>query len=77
MTYNFLKELFDIDELKNTTVFIAADHGFALMGVYKLTNANDFPIEYNLPLLVLIVPIIKKILLMKSNILKFLKINKL
>ena len=74
MTYNFLKELFDNDQLKNTTVFIAADHGFALMGVYKLTNANDFPIEYNLPLLVLI---IKKILLMKSNILKFLKINKL
>ena len=56
LTYNFLKELFDTDQLKNTTVFIAADHGFALMGVYKLTKAKDFPIEFNLPLLMIIVP---------------------
>ena len=55
-TYNFLKELFETDQLKNTTVFIAADHGFALMGIYKILGSNDYPIEYSLPLFILIVP---------------------
>lgn len=53
--HNFLKELFETDLLKNTTIFIAADHGFFLMGVYKILNSKDFTIETNLPLLFLIV----------------------
>ena len=54
--YDFLKELFGNNQLKNTTIFIAADHGFFLMGIYKILNSNDFPIETNLPLFILIVP---------------------
>jgi hypothetical protein len=54
--YNFLKELFETDLLKNTTIFIAADHGFFLMGIYKILNSKDFIIETNLPLFFLIVP---------------------
>ena len=54
--YVFLKELFETNLLKNTTVFIAADHGFFLMGIYKVMNSKDFPIETNLPLFILIVP---------------------
>ena len=54
--HDFLKELFENDQLKNTTIFIAADHGFQLMGIYKIMNSKDFPIETNLPLFFLIVP---------------------
>ena len=54
--YEFLKELFETDQLKNTTIFIAADHGFQLMGIYKIINSKDFPIEGNLPFFFLIVP---------------------
>lgn len=54
--YNFLKELFETNQLKNTTVFIASDHGFFLMGIYKIINSKDFAIETDLPLLFLIVP---------------------
>lgn len=54
--YEFLKELFKTDQLKNTTIFIAADHGFQLMGIYKIINSKDFPIEGNLPFFFLIVP---------------------
>ena len=54
--HDFLKELFETDQLKNTTIFIAADHGFFLMGIYKIMNSKDFIIETNLPLLFLIVP---------------------
>ena len=52
--YDFLKELFETDHLKNTTIFIAADHGFQLMGIYKIINSKDFPIEGNLPFFFLI-----------------------
>ena len=54
--YFFLKELFETDQLKNTTIFIAADHGFFLMGIYKIINSKDFSIETNLPFLFIIVP---------------------
>ena len=54
--YDFLKELFETNQLKNTTIFIAADHGFQLMGIYKIINSKDFPIEGNLPFFFLIVP---------------------
>ena len=54
--HDFLKELFESDQLKNTTIFIAADHGFQLMGIYKIMNSKDFHIETNLPLFFLIVP---------------------
>ena len=51
-----MKELFETDQLKNTTIFLAADHGFFLMGVYKIINSKDFPIETGLPFLFVIVP---------------------
>ena len=54
--YYFLKELFENAQLKNTTIFIAADHGFFLMGIYKIIKSKDFYIETNLPLFFLIVP---------------------
>ena len=39
-SHNFLKELFESDHLKNTTIFIAADHDFQLMGIYKIISPN-------------------------------------
>lgn len=54
--YYFLKELFETNLLKNTTIFIAADHGFFLMGIYKILNSKEFNIETNLPFFFLIVP---------------------
>ena len=54
--HDFIKELFETNLLKNATIFIAADHGFFLMGIYKIINSKDFPIETNLPLFILIVP---------------------
>jgi len=55
-TFNFLKDLFISNQLKNTTIFLAGDHGFALMGAYKLLNPNDWNIERSLPIFVMIVP---------------------
>ena len=54
--HDFLKELFETNQLQNTTVFIAADHGFFLMGIYKIIKSKDFSIERDLPFLFLIVP---------------------
>jgi len=53
--FNFLNELYLNNELKNTTVFIAGDHGFALMGVYKLFKSEDWKIEYSMPIFILLV----------------------
>ena len=54
--HDFLKELFETNQLQNTTVFIGADHGFFLMGIYKIIKSKDFSIERDLPFLFLIVP---------------------
>ena len=54
--YNFLKDLYLSNQLQNTTVFIAGDHGFALMGVHKLLDPNDWRIEQSLPIFILLVP---------------------
>ena len=54
--FKFLKDLYFLNELKNTTVFLAGDHGFALMGIYKLFNSDDYQIEYSLPIFLLLVP---------------------
>lgn len=54
--FNFLNSLFISNQLKNTTVFIAGDHGFALMGLYKIINSADYNIEFHLPIFVLIEP---------------------
>lgn len=54
--YSFLSDLYQSNQLENTTVFIAGDHGFALMGVHKLLNPNDWKIEQSLPVLILLVP---------------------
>jgi hypothetical protein len=54
--YKFLKDLYSLNEFKNTTIFIAGDHGFALMGIYKLFNSDDYQIEYSFPIFILLVP---------------------
>ena len=53
--YNFLKELFDTGQMENTTLFMAADHGFVgLFGVYKIIESKDWEAEYALPILIII-----------------------
>jgi hypothetical protein len=54
--HNFLNELYSSNELKDTIVFIAGDHGFALMGIYEIFNSDDYKIEYSLPVFFLLVP---------------------
>ena len=54
--YNFLNNLYSLDELKNTTIFLAGDHGFILLGIYKLLNSDDYQIEKSLPIFILLVP---------------------
>ena len=51
----FLKELFYKNLLEKTTIFLAGDHGFALMGLYELLKPNDWKIEKSLPILFIIV----------------------
>ena len=58
-TFQFLNDLFLSNQLKNTTIFIAGDHGFALMGVYKLLNPNDWNIENVMPIFILLIPDLK------------------
>ena len=58
-TFNFLNDLFLTNQLKNTTIFLAGDHGFALMGIYKVLNPNDWDIEKFMPFFVMIVPDLK------------------
>ena len=53
---DFLKYLYESSQLNDTTVFIAGDHGFALMGVYKILEANDWRAENDLPVFFLIEP---------------------
>ena len=58
-TFKFLNSLFLSNQLKNTTIFLAGDHGFALMGVYKLLNPNDWKIEKSMPIFIMIIPDLK------------------
>ena len=53
--FNFLNDLYLNNQLKNTTVFIAGDHGFALMGIYKLFKSEDWKIEFSFPIFILLV----------------------
>ena len=53
---DFLKYLYESSQLNDTTVFIAGDHGFALMGVYKILEANDWRAENDLPVFFIIEP---------------------
>ena len=48
--------LYENNQLNDTTVFIAGDHGFALMGVYKILGAKDWKAENDLPVFFLIEP---------------------
>lgn len=53
--YYFLKELYDSGQMENTTLFMAADHGYVgLFGVYKLLGAKDWLAESPLPILIII-----------------------
>ena len=54
--YNFLKDLYETDQLKKTTLFMAADHGFILMGAYKILDFEDWKKEMQLPFLMIIEP---------------------
>ena len=53
---DFLTYLYENNKVNDTTVFIAGDHGFALMGVYKILEANDWKAENDLPVFFLIEP---------------------
>ena len=55
-TFNFLSHLYNKDLLENTIVFLAGDHGFELMGLYKLFEPNDWEIEKQFPIFLLIIP---------------------
>lgn len=55
--YNFLKELYNTDQMINTTVFIAGDHGLVgLFGIYKLLKSKDYESEISLPIFIMIIP---------------------
>ena len=58
-TFHFLYDLFSSNQLKNTTIFIAGDHGFMLMGAYKLLSPNDWRIEKVMPIFIILIPDIK------------------
>ena len=58
-TYNFLYDLYNSNLIENTTIFLAGDHGFALMGIYKLINPNDWQIEKYLPIFIILIPDLK------------------
>ena len=53
---DFLKYLYENKQVNDTTVFIVGDHGFALMGIYKILGANDWKAERDLPIFFLIEP---------------------
>ena len=55
-TFNFLSYLYEQNLLQNTIVFLAGDHGFELMGLYKLFEPNDWEIEKQFPVFFLIIP---------------------
>ena len=55
-TFNFLYDLYNRNLLENTIVFLAGDHGFELMGLYKLFEPNDWEIEKQFPIFILIIP---------------------
>ena len=59
--YNFLNDLYSTNSLKNTTVFLAADHGFALMGIYEILKSKDYDLEFQLPFFILLVPDMKNL----------------
>ena len=53
--YSFLRELYDSEQMENTTLFLAGDHGYVgLFSIYKILGANDWKAEYPLPLLIVI-----------------------
>ena len=58
-TFHFLYDLFLSNQLKNTTIFIAGDHGFALMGAYKLMNPKDWEIKNVMPIFIILIPDLK------------------
>ena len=59
--FTFLNYLYYSNQLQNTIVFLAGDHGFALMGIYKLLNSRDWEIEQNLPIFIMLIPDLKNV----------------
>lgn len=55
-TFNFLSYMYNHNLLQNTILFLAGDHGFELMGLYKLLEPNDWEIEKQFPIFLLIIP---------------------
>ena len=54
--YNFLVDLYTSGQLKDTTVFLAGDHGNMLFHAYKFIEPNDLKIEKFFPILIIISP---------------------
>ena len=59
--YNFLSDLYISEQMRNTTLFLVGDHGNLLMGIYELFKPNDFEIEKNFPIFIIINPDIENI----------------
>ena len=54
--YNFIKELYLLEQMGNTTLFIVGDHGYVgLFGLYKILGAKDWNIESSLPIFIMII----------------------
>ena len=51
---DFLLDLYENSLLKDTTLFLVGDHGFALMGVYKILQSHDWYYETDLPIFLMI-----------------------
>ena len=58
-SYKF--NLYYSNELKNTIFFLAGDHDFALMGIYKLLNAEYWEIEQYFPIFIILFPDLRNI----------------
>ena len=58
--YKFLNNLYTTNQLENTTVFLAGDHGFILLGIYEIFDFEDYKNEYFFPILILLIPDKKK-----------------
>ena len=59
--YNFLHDLYISEQMKKTTLFLVGDHGNLLMGIYELFKPNDFEIEKNFPIFIIINPDVENI----------------
>ena len=54
--YEFLSDLYDSEQLNETTIFFVGDHGNLIMGAYQIFEPNDIKIEKYFPVSIIITP---------------------